>query len=68
MFGIFEHHICDVFQHLPIFRGFDDVFYVPHSRHTEVRREDIEKCEGRVWPPIWGADFACSCVRWPAFQ
>ena len=46
MFGIFEHHICDGFQHLPIFRGFDDVFYVPHSRHTEVRREDIEKCEG----------------------
>ena len=31
MFGIFEHHICDGFQHLPIFRGFDDVFYVPHS-------------------------------------
>ena len=21
-----------------------------------------------IWPPIWGADFACSCVRWPAFQ
>ena len=43
MFGIFEHHICDGFQHLPIFRGFDDVFYVPHSRHTEVHREDILK-------------------------
>ena len=26
-----------------IFRGFDDCFYVPHSRHTEVRREDILK-------------------------
>jgi len=24
-------------------RGFDDCFYAPHSRHTEVRREDIEK-------------------------
>lgn len=45
MFGIFEHHICKGFDHLPIFRGFDDVFYVPHSRHTEVRREDIEKCK-----------------------
>ena len=44
MFGIFEHHICDGFQKLPIFRGFDDVFHVPHSRHTEVRREDIERC------------------------
>lgn len=43
MFGIFEHHICEGFQKLPIFRGFDDVFFVPHSRHTEVRREDIEK-------------------------
>lgn len=39
MFGIFEHHIN--VQGLPIFRGFDDVFFVPHSRHTEVRREDI---------------------------
>ena len=28
---------------LPIFRGFDDVFMMPHSRHTEVRREDIEQ-------------------------
>jgi homoserine O-succinyltransferase len=41
MFGVFEHV---KFEHLnPIFRGFDDVFYVPHSRHTEVRAEDILK-------------------------
>mgnify|MGYP002672106067 FL=1 len=39
MFGIFPHHLLHPF--LPIFRGFDDEFYVPHSRHTEVRREDI---------------------------
>lgn len=44
MFGIFEHHVNRPL--LPIFRGFDDVFYVPHSRHTEVRREDIERCPG----------------------
>lgn len=44
MFGIFEHHVCDGFHKLPIFRGFDDVFFVPHSRHTEVRREDIARC------------------------
>ena len=44
MFGIFEHRICEGMQKLPIFRGFDDVFFVPHSRHTEVRREDIDKC------------------------
>lgn len=44
MFGIFKHRICGGMQQLPIFRGFDDEFFVPHSRHTEVRREDIEKC------------------------
>ena len=43
MFGIFKHHICEGMNQLPIFRGFDDEFFVPHSRHTEVRREDIEK-------------------------
>lgn len=38
-FGVFTHDINDVQN--PIFRGFDDVFEVPHSRHTEIRREDI---------------------------
>ena len=42
MFGIFKQH-CSTTDHLPIFRGFDDMFRMPHSRHTEVRREDIEK-------------------------
>ena len=28
---------------MPIFRGFDDEFYVPHSRHTEIRREDDDE-------------------------
>lgn len=41
-FGIFKHTVAN--PELPIFRGFDDEFYVPHSRHTEVRREDIERC------------------------
>ena len=39
MFGIFPHRALQPLH--PIFRGFDDVFYVPHSRHTEVRSEDI---------------------------
>ena len=39
MFGIFEHHPLQPM--LPIFRGFDDVFFMPHSRHTEVHRADI---------------------------
>lgn len=44
MFGVFRHTVLDKTN--PIFRGFDDEFYVPHSRHTEVRREDIEKVDG----------------------
>lgn len=39
MFGIFPQR--PLLPRLPIFRGFDDVFYMPHSRHTEIRREDI---------------------------
>ncbi|MDE7097993.1 MAG: homoserine O-succinyltransferase [Ruminococcus sp.] len=41
MFGIFPHR-SEVENSL-ILRGFDDVFYVPHSRNTEIHREDIEK-------------------------
>ena len=39
MFGVFPH--TSLMPKLPIFRGFDDVFYIPHSRHTEIRKEDI---------------------------
>ncbi len=39
--GVFRHKVNDT--HNPIFRGFDDLFYVPHSRYSEVRKEDIEK-------------------------
>lgn len=39
MFGIFPQTPLE--PTLPIFRGFDDVFYMPHSRHTELHREDI---------------------------
>lgn len=41
MFGVFKH--TPLLPLLPVFRGFDDYFYVPHSRHTEVRKEDILK-------------------------
>lgn len=41
MFGVFPHKVC--VKNSNLLRGFDDIFYVPHSRHTEVRREDIEK-------------------------
>lgn len=41
MFGNFKHHI-DYPQSL-LLKGFGDVFHCPHSRHTQVKREDIEK-------------------------
>lgn len=41
MFGVFEHQVAN--RKVPLVRGFDDLFMAPHSRHTEVRREDIEK-------------------------
>ena len=41
MFGIFQQRPVDT--RLPIFRGFDDLFAMPHSRHTELRHEDIAR-------------------------
>lgn len=41
MFGIFEHRV--VHRGAILFRGFDDVFLAPHSRHTGIRTEDLEK-------------------------
>lgn len=41
MFGVFPHR-AEVSK-CQLLRGFDDIFYVPHSRNTEVRREDIER-------------------------
>ncbi len=46
MFGIFAQKPLQPM--LPIFRGFDDIFYMPHSRHTEVRRSDIEAASARL--------------------
>ena len=44
MFGIFKQY--PLMPTLPIFRGFDDEFYMPHSRHTEIRREDVVNVPG----------------------
>src|SRR5690606_31896777 len=41
IFGVFPHHVSK--QNVKLLRGFDELFYVPQSRHTEFRREDIEK-------------------------
>ncbi|OQX29134.1 MAG: homoserine O-succinyltransferase [Spirochaeta sp. LUC14_002_19_P3] len=38
--GVYSHTVAD--RHIPLVRGFDDRFFAPHSRHTEIRREDIK--------------------------
>jgi homoserine O-succinyltransferase/O-acetyltransferase len=40
-FGVFSHRVVE--KNVRLLRGFDDQFYAPHSRHTEIRRADIEK-------------------------
>ena len=44
LFGVFEHTLD--YKRSILFRGFDDTFLVPHSRHTTIRREDVESVEG----------------------
>lgn len=41
LFGVFKHTIYD--SSFPLFRGFDDEFYAPHSRHTTISASDIER-------------------------
>lgn len=41
LFGVFKHKAD--YKRAILLRGFDDEFYVPHSRHTTVKREDVEK-------------------------
>lgn len=41
MFGVFEHYPLDLYH--PLMRGLDEAYYVPQSRHTEVRMGDIAK-------------------------
>lgn len=42
LFGVFEHKVMN--RKIPLVRGFDDFFYIPHSRHTAIRAEDIHAC------------------------
>lgn len=44
MSGVFEHKVIK--QNVMLLRGFDESFYAPHSRHTEIKREDVEKIDG----------------------
>ena len=47
LFGIFPHKKL-IDQHDPLLKGIDDVFYIPHSRHTSVKLEDVKKVEDLV--------------------
>lgn len=47
LFGIFPHKKL-IDQHDPLLKGIDDVFYIPHSRHTSVKMEDVKKVEDLV--------------------
>ena len=44
LFGVFQHTVLE--RNFILFRGFDDTFWVPHSRNTTVDREDIEAVPG----------------------
>mgnify|MGYP000382994956 CR=1 FL=1 len=44
MFGVFDHTVNK--KNVKLLRGFDDVFKAPHSRHTEVKKADIERVPG----------------------
>ncbi len=43
MFGVFQHQVMNA--KIPLVRGFDEEFLAPHSRHTEIKRSDIEKVD-----------------------
>ena len=43
VFGVFKHKVPAEKKHKILLRGFDDIFYAPHSRHTCVEKSDIEK-------------------------
>ncbi|MBO9610740.1 MAG: homoserine O-succinyltransferase [Paenibacillaceae bacterium] len=48
MFGVFPHSVTQ--GNVKLLRGFDERFFVPQSRHTEVRRADIEKVDAlEIW-------------------
>lgn len=44
LFGVFKHTAFD--KRHPLFRGFDDEFYIPHSRHTTVEKDDLLTKDG----------------------
>lgn len=54
MFGVFENRTLVDFD--PLLKGFDDVFYIPHSRHTQCNAEQIKACTDLI--PLAQSDLA----------
>lgn len=46
LFGIYRQHVVKEQRKVPLIRGFDDEFFVPHSRYTEISAEKIHNCKG----------------------
>lgn len=46
VFGVFEHKVNPEKKHKMLLRGFDDRFFAPHSRHTQISEEDVKKVPG----------------------
>ncbi len=47
MFGVFKHKVTR--KNSKLLRGYDDVFYAPHSRYTSVRKEDMLTAKLRIY-------------------
>ena len=60
LFGVFEHKVMN--RKIPLVRGFDDYFYIPHSRHTAVRNEDIHACPELTVLAESGEAGVCLCM------
>lgn len=46
IFGVYEHQVKN--RRIPLVRGFDDLFFAPHSRHTAIYRQDIESVDDLI--------------------
>lgn len=61
LFGVFKHTAND--KHHPLLRGFDDEFYIPHSRHTTILAKDIKHSELAILSESEGAGLAILSSR-----
>ena len=58
LFGVYEHKVMN--RKVPLVRGFDDTFTIPHSRHTGIDEEALKRCRGLEVLAV--SEIAGSCV------